>query len=80
MSKIIMGIQLLERTEDSPDFQSIISKYGSIIKTRLGLHETTSDSSGIIVLDFVDNTDFKVENLEKELSAIANVNVQKLFF
>jgi len=80
MSKVVMGIQLRERTEDSTDFQSVISKYGSIIRTRLGLHETTSDSSGIIVLDFVDNTDSEVENLEKELSAIGNVNIQKMFF
>ena len=80
MSKVVMGIQLLERTEDSTNFQSVLSKYGNIIQTRLGLHETVSDSSGIIVLDFVDNADSKIENLEKELSAIGNVNIQKMFF
>ena len=80
MSKIVMGIQLLERTEDSTGFQSVLSKYGNIIQTRLGLHEAVSDSSGIIVLDFVDNADSKVESLEKELSAIGNVNIQKMYF
>ena len=80
MSKVVMGIQLRERTENSTSFQTIISKYGSIIHTRLGLHETTSDSSGIIVLDFIDNADSKVENLEKELSEIGNVNIQKMLF
>ena len=80
MSKVVMGVQLLERAEDSTCFQRVLSKYGDIIQTRLGLHETASDSSGIIVLDFVDNTDSKVESLEKELSAIGNVNIQKMFF
>lgn len=80
MSKVIMGIQLLERTEDSTNFQNVLSRYGNIIQTRLGLHETASDLSGIIVLDFVDNTDSKVENLERELSAIGNINIQKMFF
>ena len=80
MSKIIMGIQLLERTEESTDFQSIISRYGNIIQTRIGLHETAVDSSGIIVLDLVDNTDSKVENLEKELSEIGDINIQKMIF
>lgn len=80
MSRIIMGIQLSERTEDSPDFQRVISKYGNIIQTRLGLHEETTDNSGIIVLDFVDNADSKVRDLEEEISAIGKVNIQKMFF
>ena len=80
MSKIVMGIQLLERTKDSTNFQSVISKYGSIIQTRIGLHEEASGSSGIIVLDFADNTDSKVENLEKELMAIGNISIQKMYF
>ena len=75
-----MGIQLLERTEESTDFQSIISRYGNIIQTRIGLHETAVDSSGIIELDLVDNTDSKVENLEKELSEIGDINIQKMIF
>lgn len=80
MSKVVMGIQLLERNEDSTSFQSVLSKYGNIIQTRLGLHERVSDPSGIIVLDFVDNADSKVENLEKELTSIGNVKIQKMFF
>ena len=80
MSKVVMGIQLLERTEESTNFQSVISKYGNIIQTRIGLHETALDSSGIIVLDFVDNAESKVEDLEKELSALGNINIQKMHF
>ena len=80
MSKVILGIQLLERKEDSTDFQSIISKYGNMIQTRIGLHETALDSSGIILLDLVDNTGYKIENLEKELSELGDINIQKMSF
>ena len=80
MSKVIMGIQLLERTEDSTDFQSILSRYGNIIHTRIGLHAAESDSSGIIVLDFVDNAEAKIEKLQKELSEIDEVKIQKMVF
>ena len=80
MSKVVMGIQLQERTKDSTNFQSVISKYGNIIQTRIGLHEAASGSSGIIVLDFVDNTDSKVENLEKELLEIGDIIIQKMLF
>lgn len=80
MSKIVMGIQLLERTEDSTNFQSLISKYGSIIQTRIGLHETALDSTGIILLDFVDDAGSKIDKLEKELSEIGNVDIQKMYF
>jgi hypothetical protein len=80
MEKVVMGIQLKERTEDSTGFQSILSKYGSIIQTRIGLHETAIDSSGIIVLDFVDDAGSKVDKLEKELSEIGNISIQKMFF
>lgn len=80
MSKVVMGIQLLERCEDSTNFQSVLSKYGKIIQTRIGLHETAIDSSGIIVLDFVYDAGSKVEKLEAELKEIGNINIQKMFF
>ena len=80
MAKVVMGIQLLERCEESTNFQSVISKYGSIIQTRIGLHETAVDSCGIIVLDFVDDAGSKVDKLEKELSEIGNINIQKMYF
>ncbi len=80
MAKVVMGIQLLERTEESTNFQSVLSKYGNIIQTRIGLHETTQDSSGIIVLDFVGDVSSEIVNLEKELTEIGNINIQKMYF
>ena len=80
MSKIIMGIQLLDRVNSATCFQSLLSKYGSIIQTRIGVHELTADSSGLIILDFVDNSDSEVKRFVKELSAVGDINVQTMVF
>ena len=37
--KAIIGIELENRLEESLKLQSILSKYGCSIKTRIGLHD-----------------------------------------
>lgn len=83
MSKTIMGIKLLDRMEDAAKFQSILSKYGCSIKTRLGLHMTSSDAcspSGLIVLEFVDDAEEEIESFEKEVKSLGKINIQKMVF
>lgn len=80
MSKIIMGIQLQNRFEDSTKLQSLLTKYGGIIQTRIGLHEMESNASGLIVLDFAYRADGEIGKFEKELSAVGRVNIQKMVF
>ena len=80
MSKIIMGVQLLDRVNSASGFQSLLSKYGSIIQTRIGVHEIAADTSGLIILDFIDNVDSEVKRFVKELSAIGDINVQTMVF
>ena len=82
MSKIIMGIELPHRMDEAPQFQSILTKYGCSISTRLGLHLASSDAcspSGLIILEFIDNAEHDAQKLEEEIATL-NVKVQKMIF
>ena len=83
MSKIIMGIQLQQRHETATGVQNLLTKYGCFIKTRLGVHQTSEDScseQGLIILEFMNNSDKEATNLEEELKEIKGVVVKKMDF
>lgn len=70
----IIGIKLTNRTEISTEFQSVISKYGCMIKTRIGLHNTCSAicaNYGIILLEILDESE--IVQMKKDLSNIDGV-------
>lgn len=76
---IIIGIKLTNRTETSSDFQNIISKYGCIIKTRIGLHSTCSSvcaNYGIILLEIVD--DAAIVQLKKDILALKDITLAEM--
>jgi hypothetical protein len=78
----ILGIQITERVKHVLDVQSVLTKYGCTIKTRLGLHEVIDNScspDGLIILELTGNREefFKLEN---ELLAIEGLNVRKMVF
>lgn len=78
----IMGIRLSDRGHDAIRLQSILTKYGCTIRTRLGLHETdegTVSTTGLILLELTgDPTEFL--KLENELLALEGVTVRKMVF
>ena len=83
MTKIIMGIKLNERIEDAPKFQSILTKYGCSINTRLGLHVATADScspTGLILLEFVDNAIDEANKFEEEVKFLGQIDIQRMQF
>lgn len=81
MSKIIVGVQLQNRMKDAANFQSLVSKYGSSISSRMGLHFSASDDSlGLIILEFSENADKQVEAFEKEIAVLEDVKVRKMVF
>ena len=83
MSKIIMGVQLLNRMDDAPKFQELLSKYGCFIQTRIGLHPASPDfckPDGVVILDFLENSDEEVKKFEDEMSAYPNIIVRKMVF
>lgn len=83
MSKTIMGIKLEERVKTASKVQELLSEYGCDISTRIGLHVASNDEcspNGLILLDFIDDTDDKVKEFEKKLVKIADVEIQKMVF
>lgn len=76
METAIMALTIEPRSEHAPDTQEILTKYGFIIKTRIGMHETNDEDRsqrGLIVLHLSAKKE-QIEGLKKELLAIEGVN------
>ncbi|MBP7211584.1 hypothetical protein KBA27_01990 [bacterium] len=77
----IIGVKLGNRVNCSAEFQKVLTEYGCIIKTRLGLHDVSNNQcspQGVILLEVTDKEEGKkfVEALEK----IEFANVQTMEF
>lgn len=77
----IIGIRIADREKEAGDVQSILTKYGCIIKTRLGLHEAekTCTSQGLILLELTGDTG-EQSKLEEELQKVDGVSVKSMTF
>lgn len=72
----IIGISVDHRTDDAIKLQEILTEYGCIIKTRLGLHdmgEFRCLNNGIVLIEVVD----KVNEIYDKLSKYWNVQIMK---
>ena len=52
----IMGIMITDRIKDATELQKVLTEYGCLIKTRLGLHEVsnnTGSKKGLLVLEVI---------------------------
>jgi hypothetical protein len=78
----ILGVMVTNRTKDSTTVQHILTKFGCSIKTRLGLHEVSSDSCtnyGLILLELTgDKAEW--DKLEAELLKVEGVITKKIIF
>lgn len=77
----IMGVRLDNRTQTAVNFQRILTDYGCIIKTRLGLHETANSAcapNGLILMEVID--DEKAKEFERELCKIEGIEIQVMRF
>ncbi|MBL4931187.1 MULTISPECIES: hypothetical protein [Clostridium] len=80
METTIMAITIDPRTAHAPQVQTVLTKHGCIITTRLGLHETSEKSCserGLILLH-INSESNEVEQLENELTEIEGVNVKSM--
>ena len=78
----ILGIHITDRVKEVSDVQSILTKFGCTIKTRLGLHEVKDDfcaRSGLIILELTGPREEFVK-LENELHKVDGLAVKKMVF
>lgn len=77
----IIGVRLDNRTQTAMDFQKVLTQFGCIIKTRLGLHDVAENKcapNGIILLEVID--DVEAVKFEKELSEIDGIEIKTIKF
>jgi hypothetical protein len=80
--KRILGVYVKDRTHDAAKLQSILTKYGCNIRTRLGLHQAsdeTSDSTGLLILELSGKAK-ECKALENELLSLKGTEVKKMIF
>ncbi len=73
----LMGIVIRKREENAVKVQEILTKYGCMIKVRLGLHEVDNSCSeeGFIVLQLCGGND-EINRLRNELNLIEGVSAE----
>jgi len=80
--RTIAGILVSNFSEQAAQVQSVLTEYGCLIKTRLGLHETGPDHcspSGLILLELVGD-DAQIRRFFGALAAIRGVEVKQMVF
>lgn len=77
----LMAIKISPRTKAAPKVQEILTRYGCIIHTRLGLHEATENicsTSGLILLNLMPTAKEEIAKLDAELNSIEDVTAKLL--
>ena len=79
---VILGILIGSEVADIVSFQQLLTKYGNVIRTRLGLHENhyeTPKIKGLLVLEMVGDAD-EIAAFEKAVCHISGIQIQKMTF
>jgi hypothetical protein len=80
MEKTILIVQMDKRRVAAPKAQRILTEFGCIIKTRLGIHDGVLDkcsNQGLMILELVGKSSEKT-GLEKKLKALPGVSTKSV--
>lgn len=78
MKKSILIALLRTRSKSAVRFQKVLTKYGCIVKTRLGIHDGVAGScsdTGLVILELVGGGK-ETAVLTRRLNAIAGVSAK----
>lgn len=78
MAKNILLILVGKRKEEAVKVQQILTGWGCIIKTRLGIHDGVNDNcsnEGLIVLELT-GTSEQIQELTRKVSVLPGVSAQ----
>lgn len=81
-SHIIIGVHVTDRNIHAGQVQEVLTEFGNLIKTRLGIHEVGeefSSTNGILILELLDDEERAWQLIEK-LRLIEGVEVKKMIF
>lgn len=75
----VAAVLINNRTVNATEVQEVLTKYGCMIKTRLGLHEAGNACSdnGLLILQLCGDK-AEVDNMLKELNAIQGVKAKNI--
>ena len=79
---IILGIFIGNEVMDIVSFQHLLTKYGNVIRTRLGLHESHYEVpkvKGLLLLEMFGDAS-EIASFEKAVHKISGIQVQKMTF
>lgn len=78
----ILGIKIIDRIKEAGLTQGILSKYASIITTRLGFHEVTDEvcSREAYIIIHLNGDPSEFERLEKELEIPGGIEIREMVF
>lgn len=77
----IIGIKISNRLQSAISVQEVLTKFGCIIKTRIGLHEEINGQcspKGLILLEIID--DKKAIDIANKLCDIEEIEIQQMKF
>lgn len=79
---MIMGILVYDRIKEAGLTQKVLSRHAKVIRTRLGFHELSEDVCSRLgtILLVLQGEPGSWAMLEKELSDIGGVEIQKMQF
>ena len=80
-SHVILAVHVTDRMKKASSVQAALSRFGDVIRTRIGLHEVSKDFSapgGVLILDIVDEA--RARLLQKALDKIAGIVTKLVVF
>ena len=78
----IIAIHIHDRLDYAPKVQTVLTKYGAYIKTRIGLHDVDEDFSantGILLLEMIGDERHFPE-MTTELNDIPGIETKQIIF
>jgi hypothetical protein len=79
----IMAVHITDRLTEATAVQQLLTDFGKIIKTRLGLHETDPNSAGpdgLLLLELIGDDKATINDLDAKLNAVDGVEAKQVFF
>ncbi len=81
-SHYIVGVHITDRVKHVPSVQEVLTRFGCLIKTRIGLHDVSDQAcspNGLLIVELLGDQS-NLEEFSKALSAVEGVDVKSMIF